>query len=428
MRPASVREHNLGVALRLVAEAPSPVSRAQIAARTGLTRATASTLVDALVQGRLVREVPLPPTSRSGRPAGGLVLAPGGPGGVGVEVHVDHVATTVVDLTGTVVFRRLVADDLRRRTPRAAMTRVARAVCVALDAAAEQGVAVHGVAVALPGIVDAERGRLLLAPNLGWRDVDVVGLLRREPRLGSLRLAIGNEADYAALGELASAGPDGPRSFLHVSGEVGIGAGIVLDGRLFTGTRGWGGEIGHVVVDPAGPSCGCGARGCLEQYAGQDAVLRSAGLAPLSSGTGSAGTVPSGAVPSGTVPPGAPGDGRAGGQQVVRLLQERAAAGDPAVTSALEAAARALGTVLAGVVNVLDLDTVVLGGTYAVLAPWLVPGVERELAGRVLWSGWAPTTVRTATAGVESAVRGAASAVVSQLLADPSDWLAANPS
>jgi len=408
MRPASVREHNLGVALRLVAEAPPPVSRAQIAARTGLTRATASTLVDALVQGGLEQEVALPPTSRSGRPAGGLVLAPGGPGGLGVEVHVDYVATTVVDLTGKVVFRRLVADDLRRRTPRAALARVARAVCVALDAAARAGVAVPGVAVALPGIVDAERGHLLLAPNLAWRDVDVLGLLRREPRLAALRLAIGNEADYAALGELASGGPDGPRSFLHVSGEVGIGAGIVLAGRLFTGTRGWGGEIGHVAVDPAGPVCGCGARGCLELYAGQDAVLRRAGLAEQHAGRED--------------------EGQPGGQRVARLLAERAASGDPAVTAALEAAAGALGTVLAGVVNVLDLDTVVLGGTYAVLAPWLVRGVARELEDRVLWSGWAPTTVRAATVGAESAVRGAAAAVVAELLDDPTLWLTANPS
>jgi len=408
MRPASVREHNLGVALRLVADAPSPVSRAQIAARTGLTRATASTLVDALVQGGLVQEVALPPTSRSGRPAGGLVLAPGGPGGLGVEVHVDHVSTIVVDLAGTVVFHRLVADDLRRCSPRAAMSRVARAVCVALEAAAGQGVTVPGVAVALPGIVDAERGHLLLAPNLGWRDVDVLGLLRRDPRLAARRLAIGNEADYAALGELASGGPGGPRSFVHVSGEVGIGAGIVLAGRLFTGTRGWGGEIGHVAVDPAGPMCGCGARGCLEQYAGQDAVLRRAGLAEQPVGRGD--------------------EQWSGGQRVAQLLAERAASGDPAVTAALEAAAGALGTVLAGVVNVLDLETVVLGGTYADLAPWLVPGVERQLAERVLWSGWAPTTVRAATLGAASAVRGAASAVVSELLADPSGWLAVNPS
>jgi len=406
MRPASVREHNLGVALRLVAEAPSPVSRAKIAARTGLTRATASTLVDALVQGGLVQEVALPPTSRSGRPACGLVLAPGGPGGLGVEVHVDHISTTVVDLAGRVVFHRLVADDLRRRTPRAALARVARAVCVALDAAAGQGVTVPGVAVALPGIVDADRGSLLLAPNLGWREVDVLGLLRRDPRLACLRLAIGNEADYAALGELASGGPGGPRSFLHVSGEVGIGAGIVLAGRLFTGTRGWGGEIGHVAVDPAGPVCGCGARGCLEQYAGQDAILRRAGLTEQRAERG--------------------GQQRPGGQRVARLLADRAACGDPSVTAALEAAAGALGTVLAGVVNVLDLETVVLGGTYAVLAPWLVPGVERELADRVLWSGWATTTVRAATAGAESAVRGAASAVVSELLANPSGWLASN--
>ncbi|WP_410050109.1 ROK family protein, partial [Actinomadura sp. CNU-125] len=87
-----------------------------------------------------------------------------------------------------------------------------------------------------------------------------------------------NEANLAALGELWFGGGTRLGDFVHVSGEIGIGAGIVVDGRVFRGAHGFAGELGHLVADPSGPSCPCGGRGCLEQIAGQDALLRAAGI------------------------------------------------------------------------------------------------------------------------------------------------------
>ena len=403
-----MREHNLGLALRLVAAADRPVSRARIAAETGMTRATASSLVDALLAANLVREVTLPPTARRGRPATGLVLAAGGPpgpggvgvmGGIGVELNVDYVATTVVDLAGSVVVHDVVLGDQRGRAPREVLAGVASAVRRAITAAARTGVDVCGMAVAVPGLVDAGAGRLLLAPNLGWRDVDVVRLLTRGPRLASLAVSLGNEADFAALGELSSAAPGAPRSFVLVSGEVGVGAGIVVDGRLFRGARGWSGEVGHVTVDATGPPCSCGARGCLELYAGQEAILRRAGL------SGNRATV-------------------MGGAPTVQSLVQRAEQDDPAVLAALRTAAEALGIAVAALLNLLDVGTVVLGGIYAPLAPWLQPVIEEELAERVLWARLAPPEVHTSALGPEAAVLGAARSVVAGVVADPARWLA----
>ena len=131
-------------------------------------------------------------------------------------------------------------------------------------------------------------------------------------------------------------------SFVYVSGEIGVGAGIVLDGHIFRGTHGWGGEIGHLPVDPDGPPCRCGSRGCLEQYAGQEAILRAAGPAVDVVGTSMAGQ-----------------------PTVVRLL-EAAAARRRFVLSALADAGRALGSPSSSVVNLVDVSTVVLGGLYAV--------------------------------------------------------------
>jgi predicted NBD/HSP70 family sugar kinase len=264
-------------------------------------------------------------------------------------------------------------------------------------AAAELGIRVTALALAVPGLVDATTGRLLLAPNLGWRDVDVVGLLRREPLLSDLPVTVDNEASFAALGELSAS--HGPRDFVHVSGDVGIGAGVVLGGQLYRGSRGWAGEIGHVTIDPNGPPCTCGSRGCLEQYAGQEAILRRAGI------DGMAATV-------------------LGGRPTVQRIADLAVSGDGAVLLALADAGRALGVAVAGIVNVLDVDTVLLGGAYGLLAPWLQPQVEEELAVRVVWAHWSPLTVRTATAGADAAVVGAARSVVDGVLASPSSWLA----
>ena len=131
----------------------------------------------------------------------------------------------------------------------------------------------------MPGLVDGD-GLVRLAPNLGWRDVDVAALLAGTARAGRpCRSTVDNEANLRRARRAARArGPD--PSFLYVSGEIGIGAGIVLDGALFRGVRGWSGETGPRTGRPGRPACRCGARGCLEQYAGQEALLRGGRAAP----------------------------------------------------------------------------------------------------------------------------------------------------
>jgi predicted NBD/HSP70 family sugar kinase len=256
---------------------------------------------------------------------------------------------------------------------------------------------VCGAAVALPGLVHAPDGLLRLAPNLGWRDVDVLALLSGEPAVGALvrrggTLLVDNEANLAALGELDDArlraDVDGSRdTFLYVSGEIGVGAGIVLDGRIFRGGHGWGGEIGHLPVDPDGPPCRCGSRGCLEQYAGREAILRRADLPSL------------------------------------ERLVDAAGSGQEGAVVALAEAGRALGVAVSSAVNVVDVSTVVLGGLYAELAPWLTPHVQDEVTRRVLAQAWAPVTIRVCSLGGDAAILGAAGAVVRSVVDHPAQLL-----
>jgi predicted NBD/HSP70 family sugar kinase len=387
VRQGSLREHNLALVLRHVAASPRPVSRAWIARATGLTRATVSALVDDLIGGRLLTEVEPAPRAGAGRPANGLTLAIDGPAGLGLEVNVDYLAACVVDLSGDVRLRLTQPGDQRPRTPDEVFADLAGLAAKARDGAVADGLRLAGAAVAVPGLVDPE-GVVRLAPNLGWRDVPVPAALALLDNLAdfAVPLRVDNEANLAALGELHAAPPGRP-SFVYVSGEIGIGAGIVLDGALFRGARGWSGELGHMTVDRNGPPCHCGSRGCLERYAGQEVLLA------------------------------ATADGDAD------RLAELAAAGDRGTLRALTGAATALGVTLAGVVNLLDVDTVVLGGVYAPLAPWLGPTVQKELRGRVLTAQWSPVTVRPSVLGGGAAVVGAAGSVVRSVLDQPTRWL-----
>ncbi|MFG3576290.1 ROK family protein [Micromonospora chersina] len=398
VRQGSLRELNLAVVLRRIAAADRPPSRAELAAGTGLTRATVSAVVDDLIAGRLVAEAEPAPRTGAGRPARGLVLAGDGPAGLGLEVNVDYLAACVVDLTGTVRHHLVRRADLRPVPPADALDRLATLAAEARAAAVRDGLTVAGAALAVPGLV-GDGGLVRLAPNLGWRDVDVPALLAGHPLAtpvdGIPPLVVDNEANLAALGEL-HAGPPGPASFLHITGEIGIGAGIVLDGVLYRGARGWSGEIGHLPVQPQGRPCRCGGQGCLERYAGQEAILAAAGLAGAD-------------LPADTA---------------AARLADLAGAGDPAVLAALADAGTALGVAVSGVVNLLDLDTVVLGGGYAPLAPWLCPPVVAEISRRVLTAAWSPVTVRPAALGARSAAVGGAASVIRRIVERPVGWLA----
>ena len=392
----SVRAHNLSVALHQVVTAPEPVSRAGIAAATGLSRATASRLVDALVSARLVAELlPRAPVG-AGRPAAGLVVSTSGPAGLGLEINVDYVAACVVDLLGNARHREVVVGDQRGGSPAEVMATLAGLATTALSVAAAEDLRVVAANVALPGLVDVAEGRLRLAPNLGWRNVDVVALLQRHVGLAGLTIGIDNEANLAAMAELAT-GAHG-RTFLHISGEVGIGSGIALDGAIFRGSRGWSGEIGHVTVHSGGRLCSCGARGCLEQYAGQDVIVRE-GL-----GAGAVGTL-------------------TGAATTIELLTLEARRGNRTLIAALDEAGSALGIAVASALNMLDLDRVVLGGIYSPLAAYLIPSVEREIQARLVSAQWAAVSVRASTLSAGSAVLGAGQVVVREVLANPVAWI-----
>ena len=388
---ADVRRHNAALVLGCVAEI-GPLSRARVAAHTGLTRATVGTIVDELLAGGLVSEEGTRSATGVGRPGTDLVLRPDGAASVGLEINVDEIVVAVVDLAGTVRHRAARSGDLRDRTATAVLRSAARMVDDAVAAAYDLGLPVRGIGVAVPGLVDLGEQVLRLAPNLGWTDVPVVERLRSYAVTHwPCPVVLDNEANLAALGELWRGGHSSTDSFVLVNGDVGVGAGVVLDGRLHRGSRGFGGELGHLTVAPDGPECRCGARGCLEQVAGLDFILRQAGVR----------------------------DAPRTGDDAVAPLLSRLRDGDERAVAAVRQAGEALGVGVAALVNLFDVDTVVLGGVFAPLFPWLDEPLQTVVRRRVLSAAWAPLTVRPSDLGRDAAVIGAAYAPLRDLLADP---------
>ena len=384
---STVRRANLGVVLRRVAVA-GPQSRAQIATETGLTRGTVSSLVTELIDLELLRETGETTSPRGvGRPGVSLELADVIVG-VGLEVNVDHLAISVEDLTGAVRYEERSYGENRGSAPGPVLDRLAQAARTALDAAAREGLTPIGISVAVPGLVEEASGTVVLAPNLGWEGVPVASEL--EERLGML-VHVENESNLAALAEHWTGAAVGIDDFICVFGEVGVGGGVVLGGRLFRGSHGFGGEFGHVAVDVEGRACACGSRGCVETLVGQEAIARAAGISSTSGGS----------------------------RRLTDELVRRAADGDPRVVQALSDAGRSLGIALASTFNLLDLQAVVLGGCFGPLSPWIVDDLRAALEQRSLAARSSSFAVVPSAFGDGAAVRGAAALSLRRVLDAP---------
>ncbi|UXY34396.1 ROK family transcriptional regulator [Streptomyces albidocamelliae] len=373
-----MRRRNLARVMHAVS-AQGPLSRAAVASHIGLTRAAVSTLVDDLIRWGLLEELGPERPGRVGRPGSALAVSGRGPAGIGAEIGVDHLAVCAVDLRGTVRARGVRYGANRGRRPGPVIEELTDLVREVVADAEQEDLRPAGLAVAVPGLVARDGRTVVRAPNLDWHDTDLGALMSEAGPL-----TVDNEANFGALAELWLGDGVASRDFLHVSAEIGIGAAVVLDGGLLRGSRGFAGELGHVPVRPDGPACPCGGRGCLEQYAGEEAVLRAAGLEP--------------------------------GEDLVGLLAERAAEGDERVREALRDAGTALGVALTGAVNLLDPETVVLGGALAGLSPWLLPSLESELADRTAGPA---CPVAVSRLGSEGPLLGAAHSVVRAVLDDP---------
>lgn len=385
---STVRKTNLNLVQAELFAAGGGLSRAELAERTGLTRATVSRLVKELLDSDIIVEAE--PVSRSNRGRKGVPLFPssGLIVGVGLEVNVDHVAGLAVDLTGVEIDRFVVEVDGFDSDPAQIMSVVAGEVAKMFVRLRERGVLeISGVTLAVPGTVDSENSEVIFAPNLNWRHVRPEELLRGA--IAGVSFEVDNDANLQAISVAAALSQSvlKPETFLYVSGDVGIGGAILNSGIINRGDHGWAGEIGHLTIEPDGPECHCGSRGCLEKYAGWEAIRLAAGAPPTMSSS----------------------------QLLIELE-----AGHSGVVSAIDRAGWALGIAIANVVKLVDVYTVVLGTGLSKLVPGLMPSMERQLDLRLLGATSADLDVLAAPDEDYPSARGGALNALQLRLGQPS--------
>ena len=383
----NLRAHNLSLALRHILANPGAINRAGIAAQTGISRATMSRLVDELIATGLVEESDDKlSTGGRGRPTSVLSPASGTVIALGLQVNISVLGAYLVDLSGNVLARETLEGDFSGSDPQATLRKLARMGRRVLREGREEGTTFLGSALALPGLVSGDT--LVTAPNLGWKNIPFDELTHP---LHDLHVTlIANEADLAAfaVAHPRPGAPEGPASFIYVSGEVGIGGGLVINHQPLSGAHGWSGEIGHICVEPQGNVCSCGARGCLETIAGLKALCRAAGLEDESSA-----------------------------RELTQLAGHSAKAQD-----ALANAGHALGQALAGVVNTVDISQVYLGGLVAETALSLLPTLHEELETRVLQAPWYAPAIDILPSSEDLSLRGGAFQILERILDDPIHW------
>ena len=376
--------------LRLLLER-GPRSRATIAAETNLNKTTVSSLVRELDDAGLVKETAeFENPGHVGRPAQLVGIHRGSVCGIGLHIGTDDLEVLALDLSYSVLLedREPLPAGISRD---GALDAIAALVDRVVGAVLARGATPVAVTLSTIGVVEATTGIVRVAPHLGWRDVNLVEeIARRVPR-SPIPILADNDANLAALAEQWEGHGRALRNFVAVRGEAGVGAGVIVSGELVRGAFGHAGEIGHLLVDPQGPLCECGNRGCLEAYVGQHRLLARAGIERphlLAS-------------------------------EAAASLLARAEGQDARTLVTLDEAGRALGTALSAVVNMLDPEAIVLGGLFAPLAPWLADPISKVLRQRVLASAWSPTRIISSILGTESALRGAAATGLRTALAEP---------
>ncbi len=257
------REINRDSILELV-RAHQPVARVDLARESGLQNSTVSSIVEQLLADGWICEGEAVKTARGRRPTHitlndqrSMLVA---------DVHPDRAFIAVVDLSGHIIEQSSVS---LAPGAKAGVSDLANALAKLRDSHPARSF--QGVGVSLPGRIDTNTDRLILAPNLDWLEFDIRSVI--EARLG-IKVELENDANAALLAELWFGHLDGVRNAVLLAISEGVGASLLADGHLISGRLGIAGEFGHVCYDPAGPNCGCGRRGCWELYASSTAALR----------------------------------------------------------------------------------------------------------------------------------------------------------
>lgn len=340
MNSAWVRRLNAVLLMQALRRHPGSSQR-ELAALTGLDKATVSAVTSQLAAAGLVGRLSTAPASRRlGRPAVALAIPRSAGIVYGARLEPDLIEVLAADLGGQIVERESVPGS---QDPKEAVRALAAAV-------ATLGVRLGNIprramGIGVPGLI-GRSGDVTFAPNLGWHDVPLAGMLAASFPFPTL---VENDTNAAAIAEREFGSCTGIDDFTYLAGHSGIGGAVFAGGQLYRGAGGMAGEFGHIRIVPGGRPCACGGAGCLEAYASVPALL---------------------AILSERGMPAAD----------LADMRARAEAGDAGVLTLLSETGDLVGRVLAGAVNALNPACLVIGGNLALVAPWMLDSLSAGLA------------------------------------------------
>jgi len=370
----TARHINRDIVLELI-RTSQPISRADLARRSGLQRSTVSQIVEQLIREKWVREGSVATAPRGRRPT--LIGLNEDVVAIAVDIHPRQAIVAVVDLNGRLLSRSLVPmtsdPEASTRLIVECMQRMHRAI---------PRKSTEGIGISLPGRVDSATQRMTFAPNLRWPDFDLKKVI--EAKMG-LPVKMENAATASLLAELTFARIDGTRDAVLVTISEGVGTGVFANGQLITGSHGMAGEFGHIIVDPSGPRCACGQNGCWETFASCSAALRYfQELQPKAR-----------AITF---------------QEILTLAEE----GNLAAAQALEKQATWIGRGLRMIIAALSPSTILITGEVSPAWHRFGPVIEKEAAALML--AGSPPIIRPGHEGEVARLRGAAALVFQRRL------------
>ncbi|MCU6712843.1 ROK family transcriptional regulator [Paenibacillus sp. J5C_2022] len=365
--PALIKKINTSIVLECILQF-APLSRAAIAQKTGLNKATVSSLVQDLIDRHLVLEVGAGASSGGRKP---VMLIFNGKAGfaIGIDVGVNYLRGILTDLEGKVL------QHVHHSMPDSRQDSVFKAISNCIDQFKQQApdspYGIIGIGVGVPGIVN-EEGTVVFAPNMGWRQVELKHALEK---LYQLPVMIDNEANAGALGEHNYGAGRSYRNQIYVSVGIGIGTGIILDSELYKGSSGFSGELGHLSIQFDGKSCSCGNQGCWELYASENALLEA---------------------------------GAAYGYHDIHAMLQAAEQNKPHIRELFHDIGTYLGIGIANIANIFNPEAVIVGNRMSLAEEWIRPAIEQAVSRRTLRFHHRQLLIHFAELGEQSAVRGAA--------------------
>lgn len=393
--PAAMRRANMALILRHLRDHGGR-SRARLAGETGLSKASMTTLIAELEARGLVAEGEPDRERGIGRP--GLLVDLDGVGacGIGVEVSLDYLSMIALDLTGSVIRETVRPLNTPALSVGEVAQRVARLLDDTLVSLRTSGARPVGVTIGMPGFTDADTGFLRSAPNLGWKDVAFVHEVTSRMNEPIAQVRVQNDAKLAAIAQHALAKADGVQDLVYVTGDVGIGGGIIAGGALMTGVSGFSGEIGHLRLDPWNRPCPCGRTGCWERWVGLD------GMFELVADEGDPVRDPSVDI-----------------EERLREVHRRVETGDEHARAGLASVAQGLGEGLSVIADVLNPARIVLGGYFTWFPEELVVPADAYVRASRLNTFGDKVSVVASTLGLTAAARGGAHDALAGVFLDP---------